>query len=218
MDLSLYEAKLNGAKTLTEGFLSNSEAIINESFSEAFSYRNIQINGVDDDCVFKRTKKSTKLEILLRPYRKITKGMYITFESNNYMVMDFVPNELYPKGEIELCNNTLRWRDDFNNLKEYNCIIKGDSYQINDDDFITMSNAELALYVPSNDDTNSIKASQRFIFGKLAFEVSEIDSFTNIVNGVGYIEMKLKSTSKADTDDTDTGVADETGNSGWGDW
>lgn len=218
MDITLYEAKLNGAKTIAEGFLSNSEAVINESFSEAISYRRIQINGVDDDCVFKRTKKSTKLEIVLRPYKVINKGMYITFESNDYMVIDFVPNELYPKGEIELCNNTLRWRDDFNNLMEYNCILKGDSYKINDDDFITMSDAELILYVPFNDDTDRITVTQRFVFGKFAFEVAEIDSFTNVVNGVGYIEMKLRSTSKTDSDDIDTGIADETGNSGWGDW
>lgn len=221
MDLSQYESRLGGATTLAEGFLNTTATVANENFSKPMSYRKVLIDSVEADCQFKRGKKSNAVTITLRPYTKVFKGMYVFFEGKNYLVKDFTPNEIFPKCEIEMCNNTLRWRDDFG-LKEYWCVVKGDSFEVDDDKSIIISDSELTVTVPYNDDTSSILPDQRFVFGKFAYSVSSVNSLSDtiLVDGkiVGLMTLRLASSETTDTDDTDTGVADDKGNSGWGDW
>jgi hypothetical protein len=220
MDLTKYKKRL-GATSMSEAYVNDTIAIINADFTNAPSYRQIQLNGVDEDCTFNLTKESNKREILLRPRTIIKKGMYVQLESNDYIVTECVPNEIYPKAEIVLCNNTLRWRDTLNVLKQYSCIIKGDSISINNDNtgdkrLVIDSIAELKVIVPYNDDTKTIEPTQRFVFDGNAFDVTGIDRMTDVFKDEGLIILTVKATAMTDTDDVVTNVADDSGNSNWG--
>lgn len=208
---------------MAEGYINDTISIVNEDFHKAPSYRSIQINGVADECTFKLTKDSNKVKILLRPKKTISKGMYVLLEGKTYMVTNYVPNEIYPKGEIELCNNTLRWRDTLGTLKEYSCIAKGNSVKIDDEftekeRFIITSDAELVVLVQYNSDTKTIQPNQRFIFGEYAYEVLSVDNISHVYDEKGYVQLTVKATGKTESDDTTSGVADDSSNSGWGDW
>jgi hypothetical protein len=220
MDLTKYKRRL-GATSVSEAFINDTIAIINADFTNAPSYRVIKLNGVDEDCTFNLTKESNKREILLRPRKTIEKGMYVLLDTDIYIVTECVPNEIYPKAEIVLCNNTLRWRDTLNVLKQYSCIIKGDSISINGDvtgdkRLVMDSMAELKIVVPYNDETKTIEPTQRFVFDGQAFDVTGIDRITDVYKDKGLITLTVKATAKTDTDDVATGVADDSGNSNWG--
>lgn len=222
MDLTQYERRL-GAKSMSEAFINDTINIINADFTNAPSYREIELDGVVEDCTFKLTKESNKREILLRPQKTISKGMYVLLDTDKYIVTECVPNEIYPKAEIVLCNNTLRWRDTLNALKEYSCIVKGDSISINEEDasnkrLVVSSNAELTIVVPYNDDTKSIEPNQRFIIDGQAYDVSGIDRITEVYKKKGVIKLTVNATELTNTDDTTTNVADDTGNSDWSGW
>lgn len=223
MDLTLYEERL-GVSSNVEGFLKGTETIVNENFDKAISYRQILLNGIDADCQYKRSKQFNKLDIWLRPNTQIDKGLYVVFENSTFLITEFVENELYPKCEIELCNNTLRWKDDLGNVLEYACIIKGSNYELDNakGNVFIASNAEPIVIVPYNAETKSISTEQRFVFNGFGYITSSIDliSQTYIRDGntVGLVELKLTSAGLAKSDDVVVGVADNTGNSGWGEW
>lgn len=223
MDLTAYERIINGS-TKSESDINNSVEIYNSEFSEYPFYREILIDGVDGECIFKTTKKSTEMKLYFRPYTSITKGMYILLEGDMYMVTEFVSNGIYPKAEIELCNNTLRWRDTLGTLHEYDCIISGSGYEFDEPTrqnhkiIMQMSKSELNIMVKYDENTKAISPKTRFIFGGYAYDVLEIDSMTNVYKEQGFITLGVTATELTDTDDTNTGIADDSGNSGWGDW
>lgn len=224
MDLSRY-TKLLGTSSLSEAFINDTADIINMNFHDNPSYKRIKIDGKDSDCTVGHTKKSTDLTIFLRPYEKPNKGMYIELEEKTYIAIDYTPNIVYPKVQIRLCNNVLKWVNEEGILKEYKCIVEGLNLEVSEglgnrdnQRLVLTSSAELNVVVQYNDDTKNIDIGQRFIFDGNAYTVNAIDKLSNVENGKGIIILTIKSTGKTDTDNVNDGVADDTGNSGWGGW
>lgn len=221
MDLSLYELSL-GADSIPNGLINSSIMHVNEIFDKSPSFKKVSINNVEVDVLLNHTKKSNELGVLFRPQYLLDSGSYLEFNTHTYILTEFIANEIYPKGKLELCNSTLKWNDESGKLNEYKCIIKGNSY---DEDDITGSNktvidseSEIKISVQYNEDTKKIKAKQRFIFDGNAYEVNTIDTISRTYLGVGIIDIGVKYTSLTSTDDTDNDVANEDGNSGWGEW
>lgn len=224
MDLSKY-TNLLGVNSLSEAFINDTADIIDTNFHYNPSYKRIKIDGEDKDCTVGHTKKSTDLTIFLRPYEKPNKGMYIELEERTYIAIDYTPNIVYPKVQIRLCNNVLKWVNEEGVLKEYKCIVEGLSLEVSEGSgnkdnqrLVLTSSAELNVVVQYNDDTKNIDIGQRFIFDGNAYTVNAIDKLSNVENGKGIIIFTIKSTGKTDTDNVNDGVADDTGNSGWGGW
>lgn len=222
MDLTKYKARLM-ATSISDAYINDTVSMVNDDFDKTTSYRQIEIDGVSDECNVRLTDDSSKLKIWLRPKKSINKGMYVLLDGKMYMVTDFVPNEIYPKAEIELCNNTLRWRDTLNDLNEYSCIVKGESIELNETTYgdrrlVATSDAELKVLVQYNSDTKKIKVDDRFLFGNNAYNVIGIDNITNVYQEKGFIKLTVQATGKTATDDTTSGVANDTGNSDWGAW
>lgn len=219
MDLSLYQKMIGANNTsLSQAYINDTIIHVNEIFDKSPSFKTILVNHTPMDCIVSHTKKSTILDLLFRPKSVLTKGMYANFESDVYLVTEFVPNEIYPKANLELCNSVLKWKDETGTIKEYKCVVKRDTYNEKEDRQVYTSDSELLAMVQYNDDTKQIKPTQRFMFGSSAFEVVQIDAVTNVYNGNGYIKFGLKFTSTSATDDKENQVADDSGNSGWGDW
>lgn len=220
LDLTLYEKTL-GATTLAEGHEVSTIAHINDFIDSSPNRVDITLEGAVSDCILSNTNKSSIKEILLRPNTVVNKGMLIEYETNKYLVLDYRPNKIYPKAEIELCNNTLRWRDSLSNLIELPCIIKGNVFEEvtgKVERQIITSDSELILLVQLNSQSKTINPNQRFVFDGYAFDVKSIDSLSHSHNGVGLMKLSLNATSITSTDDTTGGVADDSGSSGWGSW
>jgi hypothetical protein len=219
MDLTLYQKMIGATNTsLTQAYINDTIVHVNDIFDKSPTFKQIQVNDTPTDCIINHTKKSTVLDLLFRPKSVLNKGMYVLIDSNTYMVTDFVPNEIYPKAIVELCNSTLKWKDSSGTLKEYKCIVTGSTYDENQDKQVFTSDSKLIVLVQYNDDTKTIKPTQRFVFGENAYEVETIDAVSSIYNGVGIIKFGVKFTSVTATDDTTNQVADDSGNSGWGSW
>lgn len=218
MDLTLYQKMIGANKSVTQAYVNDTISHVNDMFSNSPSFNRISLDGVDIDCILSHTKKSTVKELLLRPMTILNKGCYALIGSDTYIVNEFVPNEIYPKANLELCNSDLRWKDQSGNIHSYKCVVKASSFSETDDRQASILQSELVVLVQYNDNTKSVRPSQRFIFGDNAYEVTTIDSVTNVYKGVGVIEFIVKFTSTSVTDDLGGQVADDSGNSGWGEW
>lgn len=219
MDLTLYQ-KMIGANNsnITQAYINDTIVHVNDMFSKSPSYRQVLIDGVESDCIINR-KKSHQLDLLLRPSSLIDAGSYVEMKQSTYIILDFIENEIYPKANASLCNRFLRWKDGEGEIKEYKCFVKGTTYEENDDTQIVYnSDGELTVQVQYNNDTKSIKPQMRFIFDESVYEVSSIDSVSNVYDGKGVLKLVLKFANLTDTDDKENQIADDSGNSGWGEW
>lgn len=215
MDLTLYQKMIGANESVTQAYINDTIIHVNDMFSKSPSFKQMQFDSVDTDTIVSR-KKSNVIDILLRPQIKVNKGIYTTYDSDTYLLTEFVANEIYPKATIELCNASIKWKDNTNTIKEYNCIVKGDSYKESDDSLVITSDGQVKILVQYNDDTKTIKPNQRFIFGNSAFEVDSIDEVSEVYKGKGILKLTVKYTSATDTDDKTNQIADTSGNSGWG--
>ncbi|MGG4105152.1 hypothetical protein AAXB25_14645 [Paenibacillus lautus] len=218
MDLTLYQ-KMIGANNsnITQAYINDTILHVNDMFSKSPSYRQVLIDGVEADCIINR-KKSHQMDLLLRPNSLIDAGAYVELNQNTFIVLDFIDNEVYPKANVSLCNRSLRWKDG-SEIKEYKCSVKGTTYEENDDtQIIYNSDGKLTVHVQYNNDTKTIKPQMRFVFDESVYEVYSIDSTSSVYDGKGVLKLVLKFTNTTDTDDKDNQIADDSGNSGWGDW
>ena len=225
MDLSLYKAKLN-ASSVTESVMNHTATLINDEFTEASTYRKITINDVENECIFKRTDDEKVLKVILRPFQLMAVGDYVKLDGDIYLAKKFIPNEISPNAEVQLCNTILKWKSEEGVLFEHPCVVTGNTFesseQTGNERIVYISSAELVALVQLNEETKKIKPEQRFVFGEYAYKVISIDSMTNVITkgneSKGYIQIGLESTGLSEGDDVDTGVANKNTDSGWGDW
>lgn len=218
MDLALY-SKMIGANNsnITQAYINDTILHVNDMFEKSPSFKIMDFDGVPTDVIINH-KKSNLLDILLRPRSILNKGIYASFEGDSYLITEFVKNEIYPKATIELCNASIKWKSN-DSVYEFKCIIKGNSYEKDGGSpLIATSESEISILVQYNNETKTIKPSQRFIFGNSAYEVVSIDEVTNVYNEKGILKLGIRYASATDTDDKENQIADSSGNSGWGEW
>lgn len=219
MNISLYEKEL-GASTIPEALTNGSIAYVNGIFDKSPSYKKVFVDGLETEVWLNHTKKYNELGVLFRPLTIFNRGSYVESNQDVYMLTEFIQNEIYPKGKLELCNSNLKWKDESQVLQDYKCIVKGSFYDEEEvaENLIIGSKAELKIIVQYNDNTKKIIPKQRFVFEGNAYEVATIDSISKVYLDSGLIELGVNFVSLTSTDDTTDDVADESGNSGWGDW
>lgn len=218
MDLTLYQKMLGrNNPNMTQAIINDTIVHVNDMFAKSPSYRIVKINGVEADCIINR-KKSKKIDLLLRPNSVVDLGSYVEIEDDTYLIVDSLDNEVYPKADVELCNRVLKWKDSTGIIREYQCSAQGETYEVDDTKVLYSSEGELKVQVQYNQDTKTIKPQMRFIFDETAYEVSSIDSVSDVYKGKGVLSLTLKFTNTSDTDDKENQIADTSGNSGWGGW
>lgn len=224
MDLSRYERLLN-AKSKGVGMSNSTIDIVNATFDSNPAYEKVSYNNEEVDAIYKLHKYlSHTVYLTFRPNFQINKGDYVEFKSKQYIVNDFVQNEIYPKAEILFCNNTLRWRDSFGTDFEFPIFITGNSLVLDDakysnnNRYVLRSDSNLHLKIQYNEITSKIVPTQRFVINNKIYDATTI-SDTEVYEGKGFLEISLTSTAKSTTDNVDnSGIADNSGNSGWGEW
>lgn len=80
---------------------------------------------------------------------------------------------------IRYCNNILKWYDDTNTLREYNCVysnrLTGTSLDYGSEG-VPQIEADGQILIQRNNDTDKIPFNQRFILDGHAFQVKQIDN------------------------------------------
>lgn len=223
MDLTLYQKMIGtNNSSVTQAYINDTIIHVNDMFEKSPSFRKMQFDGVLTGCIINH-KKSNALDILLRPQSEYNVGVYVEYKDDTFILTEFVANEIYPKATLQLCNASIKWKHEDGSIKEYRCIVSGNSYKVADVDtrdkrLVATSEGEIAIYVQYNENTKTIRPNQRFIFGNSAFEVTSIDEVTNVYKNKGILKLDVKYTNATNSDDKINQVADTSGNSGWGAW
>ena len=113
--------------------------------------------------------------------------------------------------QVQRCNNVLKFIDEDGNSIELDCIAQSKLYDLKLDKIILLEDNTLRVLTAYNDDSKKIKYSptpQRFILNNMPFKLHSIDPITYVRNGLGYIEMHLKSDVFSPYDDLTNGIAD----------
>lgn len=219
MNLEAYKRRLNGANQV-EATMNATADFTNRQFENSPTFQVISIDGMEADVRVSVEKDSTKKQLLLRPYSTIHKGAIATFDGYNWLTLDFIGTEIYPKAKVKLCNQMLKWKDESNTLLEYPCIVtsKGVTYE-DDEKYMVESDGNVHILVSYNNDTKDIGIKDRFVLGGRTYEVIGIDDISDVLDSKGILNLTVEVTSTSDGDNTDSGVADngESG-SGWGGW
>jgi hypothetical protein len=214
MDLNVYKRKL-GATSTSQALVNATRRQVRSMFTNSPLYRTIILNGVEKG-VRLSFEKDGEHQILLMPEEPISKGDIADIDGNKWLVFETVQDIAYPKGKIRYCNQSLNWTDSLGVSHEYPAIVTGKSYDLEEDKYMSLSEGQAIAIVSYNADTKTIKLSERFILGDNAYEVIGVDNITHVVKDSGLLLITLERTSKADTDDEVTDVADNTTDNGWG--
>nr|BDD47807.1 hypothetical protein 8 [Bacillaceae bacterium] len=91
---------------LNEAKLNTSKRIQNDQFTTSPSYVIVKVNGVNTDSIVNEDTKYDEKVIFFRPDSLINIGSVVEYKGKNYLLMSFVDNEIYPRGELKLCNST----------------------------------------------------------------------------------------------------------------
>jgi hypothetical protein len=217
MDLEVYKRRL-GTSNSSEALVNASIKQVNQMFKNSPLYKIINLDGTPVG-VRVSYDKEHKRQLLLQPNHKTNKGVIAEFDSQSWLVTEFIPDLVYPKAKISLCNQVVKWTVKESSY-EYPCIAKGKGYSLEDatdKNYVRIAEGDVTIQLPYNHETKQIKESQRFIFGDRAYEVTGLDDISNVLDGVGILEVKLEITSTSNDDDVVDDVANNDDNSsGWG--
>lgn len=215
MDLEAYKRRL-GTSSSSEALVNASIQQIKSMFKESPLFKTILLDGQSMG-VRVNYEKENERELLLQPEESTSKGAIANFDGSNWLVAEFKSDIVYPKAKVVLCNQVIKWSDTTGSF-EYPCITRGKTtYDLKEGKYMSLPEGDITVQLPYNSNTKSIKEGQRFIFADKAYEVVGVDNLSQVINGAGILQLTLERTSKSESDDTSTDVADNSTNtSGWG--
>lgn len=131
------------------------------------------IRGVID--TRRKQTATSEMEQTIQVYPNLIKtGDYAKFKMNendivhNYIITSAIEKKNgYDEGVIIECNQTLKWKDKNNNIHEYPCVSKNDSYGsklVLNNDMIQNISSKTKITVQYNEYTKTIGKDTRFIF------------------------------------------------------
>jgi hypothetical protein len=204
--------------------------IIEGRFKNSPSYKLAKINGIDTDIRFISGRDYKNATMHLRPNTTTNVGDMITIGAETWMVFDFINRETFPQADIQLCNEVIRWKDRDASIREYKTVAAASryiKYDIRQNRYdVELLQGGMFIYVVQDAITSTIRASQRFIFGKQVYEISGIDDLTFVNKGVGLLQFTTRLSTIKNADDFVNKIADNsdlylgesggTGNTGGG--
>lgn len=186
---------------------------VNSVFSNAPNYRVVLVNGVEMDVRVLEGKMANERRLLLRPEQKIDIGSYIDYDSKKWINFDISGDLFSPKATIQMCNETMKWKDIDGNIHEYHVCIsatRNTKFDITSDRMqIELLQGAIYVYAPYIEDVKTIRSAQRFIFGNNAYEVSGLDDLTLVdSNKNGIIQFTCRIVTFHEDDDIENKIAD----------
>ena len=222
VNMDLYRKRL-GFENMREDMIGHTAIVVDSDFEHSPHYKDILIENVTTGALVRNTRYSHIKSFTFRPHTEVVKGMYITIDGDIYLSTNPTESEIYPKVEATLCNNSLKWKDNNGNIVEYPCAIEGNLVELKDSieknqRYLANSEAKISIKVQYNEDTLEIKPKQRFLFDGHSYQVLTIDTISDVYKQKGLINLTVEAVSLSDSDNVDEGVAEDTGDSGWGGW
>lgn len=152
---------------------------------------------------------TSKKKIIMKPGQDLNRGDIINWNNQQWLVtnmdMQVFP---YDEGVLEYCNSFVKCILPSGKLVQTPCVIVDQSKRnlsLEKDGTLMESQKMLFLVtVQNNSDTNSIPVSYRFLFGKMAYRVNDINDIA--LNGI--ITFLVTANQNRATDNFITGLAD----------
>jgi hypothetical protein len=197
---SLYERRLKiDGETFKDRQINSLKDAILEDFEDSPSFHSVKINDIDrgvqilDENAI--NKNPNKKRVLCKPDEDINTGDEI-FWKNKYWLCTNVDSdkEIYAKGIIEKCNNTLKWQTSTGEIKEYPCIISDKSSTYADGTletkYIVIADDQILITIQSNSDTIQLEVDKRFIFNHSKNDIYKLSKVQSLIQeGILYLTM-----------------------------
>lgn len=141
-------------------------------------------------------------------------GDYVSFqygnEYENWLITTLDVTQKYAvTGKIDRCTANLRWTDESGNTKSWPCVVEDYANHVMPEfnRIMIAQRGYMRIIVQQNDDTNTIKLNDRFLFGVsnnyTAFKVSLVSNFTKTKS----IMFDMYVDTLSPNDDTVNGIA-----------
>lgn len=206
-----YRSRINvQGSTVAEGFANQSKHIINSSFENSPSYYIVQINDQDVGVRLIDEDTSSKKSVLFRPDTLSNIGDLIFHKNHNWILTDFIDNDIFPKGSLEKCNyslsinppptKTLKGHDSVGRpvYEETNgtplllpCIVETSFYHKDDKDtpiILPKGNIRVTL---SYLDNSELKIGQTITVYNEKYKIVGVD-LTSVINNIGIIKLNAE--------------------------
>ncbi|MCK9319422.1 Ig-like domain-containing protein [Methanoculleus sp.] len=199
-DFDLYRSRMSAyGSTIKEGRTKAIVSAITNTFVDSPSYHEIKINNinrgvqiVDESSIIKNPNKK---RVLCKPDEDINIGDDIVWNSQHWLCTNVDSDkEIYAKGIIERCNNTLKWQNSTGEIKEYPCIISDKSSTYADGTletkYIVIADDQILITIQSNSDTLQLELDKRFIFNHSKNDIYKLSKIQPLLKeGILYLTM-----------------------------
>jgi hypothetical protein len=203
-----------------EVYKNNTIAFIEATFHASPTFRIMEVESSlnpeiteMDARVVEVERLGTLREVILRPNQSLEIGTYVKFDGDTWLLFDKYGGT--GATSIKLlairCNDTIKWKDKDGNVKEVVCNAsatdlgsksKQSKNEIEWNKYdVRLPLGQLIISVELNEDTESIKLNDRFIFGRNVYEVTGVDDITLVDKGYGVIQFTVKITTQRAEDD-----------------
>jgi hypothetical protein len=194
-----YNRVLQLGNTNAERVKNNMINLISREFSSSPSYHEVLRNNIpqgiqilDENAI---TKNPNKKRVLCKPEEDINTGDEILWNNQYWLCTNIDSDkEIYPKGIIERCNNTLKWQTSTGEVKSYPCIISDKSSTYSDGTsetkYIILSDDQILITVQNNSDTLQLALDHRFIFNHSKNDIYKLSKVQSLIQeGILYLTM-----------------------------
>jgi hypothetical protein len=206
-----YRNRINTQGSTTgEGYSNASKNITNSLFENSPTYYVVPINNVDTGVRLINEDVSTKMTILFRPDTVASIGSIVYHNELNWLLTDFINNDRFPKGSLQLCNYTLSIdTPPTKSLKGYDgmgrpvysevpgtpllfpCVIETTfKSEVGNDESIILPKGNIRLTMAYVDNPELKFNKQIFIHGD-KYKIADID-YSNVINNVGTMRLNVE--------------------------
>lgn len=219
--LAQYQSKINNKFIKA----TSCETILEEYPYGSFQFRELvcRVTGVKTvDTGLKLSDSYKKLTFMTQEEAKDVGYLY-KFKDNYWITCNTdIMSGSTDSTIVRRCNNILKWKDDFGNIKSTPISFEEDAYFLNNEvkQEITRGNGYRKAIVQKNADTLRLRPNQRFIIDGVCFKVSGngitkfLHQYTEDKNSPYVIRLNLEyDYINPDTDDLLNGIADVNANS-----
>jgi hypothetical protein len=218
--MSIREANANRVlqlgNTNSERTKNSMITMINREFSSSPSYHETLRNNVpqgfqivDENAI---TKNPNKKRVLCKPDEDINIGDDIIWNTEHWLCTNVDSDkEIYAKGIIERCNNTLKWQTSTGEIKEYPCIIQDKtsvySTGVEENKYLSLADDQILITIQYNNDTKQLRQDKRFIFNHSEYEIYKLTKPQTLTNA-GVLYLTMTKSQKGTNDNLELNIAD----------
>jgi len=201
-DFDLYKSRMSAyGKTIREGRINATTNIIKSTFADSPSYFDVTINDaetatgvqiVDDTSTINQVNQNDKI-ILMQPGDVLSAGYIINYLDKKWLcVACELFNNIYYKGKITKCNNTLTLNQS-GILYQVPCCVESAVrlYQlgVEENKYLTEASTNIVVRVSNNDITQKIRRGDKYKLSTQTYEV--IDKNDDIEPGLIVLKMEF---------------------------